>query len=198
VPVLVSLLDEELQSRGEVSLLLRLTCYGDLGVLRWMVLEGFQVQYVEDGLAIAFVPLVETGAGLVAEQVLLFHLLELLRRLERLARLVLGDGLVEVLGHAYGDVQPDLVVEPESRCFRMADEGSCYGVDFFDPVAVLESVARGLHAGEAPETVADKVRGVLGDDAALAEHPLPEIADGLDDLWVRIPCRYDLHELQVA
>jgi hypothetical protein len=65
-------------------------------------------------------------------------------------------------------------------------------------VAVFESVARGLHAGEAPETVADKVRGVLGDDAALAEHPLPEITDGLDDLWVRILCGYDLHELQVA
>src|SRR5215216_1129680 len=128
-----------------------------------MVLEGFQVQYVEDGLAIAFVPLVETGAGLVAEQVLLYHLLQLFRRLERLARLVLRDGLVEVLRYADGDVQADLVVEPEGRRFRMADEGSCYGVDLFDPVAVLEGVARGLHSGEAPETVADKVGGVLGD-----------------------------------
>src|SRR5919112_1544420 len=65
-------------------------------------------------------------------------------------------------------------------------------------VAVLEGVARGLHSGEASETVADKVGGVLGDDATLAEYPLPEHTDGLDDLRFRILCRYDLHELQVA
>src|SRR5919107_2688373 len=198
VPVLVSLLDEELQSRGEVSLLLRLTCYGDLGVLRGMMLEGLQIQHVEDGLAIAFVPFVESGAGLVTEQVLLLHLLELLRRLELLARLILGDGLVEVLGHADGDVKPDLVVEPEGGRFRVADERACNGVDLFDPVAVLEGVARGLHPCEGSYPVADKVRGVLGDDATLAEHPFSEITDGLDDLWVRVLCGYDLHELQVS
>ncbi len=163
-----------------------------------MVLEGLQVQHVEYGLAFTFVALVETGAGLVAEQVLLLHLLELLRRLELLARLVLGDSLVEVFGHAHGDVQPDLVVEPEGSRFRVSDDRSCYGVDLFDPVSVLEGVSRGLHAGEAPEAVADKVRCIFGDDAALAEHPLSEITYGLDDLGVRILCGYDLHELQVA
>ena len=164
MPVLVGLLHQELQPGGEVSLLLRLFGDGDLGVLRGMVLESLQVQHVEDGLAFTFVSLVETGAGLVAEQILLLHLLELLRRLEILARLVLGDGLVEVLGHADGDVQPDLVVEPEGRRLRVADERACYGVYLFDPVAVIEGVASGLH----PYPVTYKVRGVLGDDSALA------------------------------
>ena len=163
-----------------------------------MVLEGLEIQDVEDGLAVALVPLVETGAGLVAEQVLLLHLLELLGRLEFLARLVLGDGLVEVLGHADGDVQPDLVVEAERGGLGVADERPRYGIYLFDAVAVLEGVARRLHPGEGPDPVPDKVRGVLGDDAALAEHALPEVPYGLDDLGVRVLRRYDLHELQIA
>ena len=165
VPVLVGLLDQEPQPGGEVSCCCASLATGISGSPR-VVLEGLQVQYVEDGLAFTFVSLVETGAGLVAEQVLLLHLLELLRRLEILARLVLGDGLVEVLGHADGDVQPDLVVEPEGRRLRVADEGACY--------ILLRSRSRyrrrseriASRKGSYPVTY--KVRGVLGDDSALA------------------------------
>ncbi len=80
----------------------------------------------------------------------------------------------------------------------MADQGSRYGVDLLHPVAVLEGVSHGLHPGEAPEPVPDEVRRVLGDDAALAEHPLPEIADELDDLRVCVLRGDDLEQLQVA
>ena len=57
--------------------------------------------------------LVEAGAGLVAEEVLLEHLLQLRVGSYVLARLVLGGGLVEVLGDADGDVEADLVVQAE-------------------------------------------------------------------------------------
>src|SRR5215213_5966918 len=80
----------------------------------------------------------------------------------------------------------------------MPDERPGYGVDLLDAVAVLEGVARRLHPCEAPEAVPDEVRGVLGDHTTLAEHAFPKIPDGLDDLGVRVLCRYDLHELQVA
>jgi hypothetical protein len=125
----------------EISLFLCLFGYWDLGVLGRMVLEGLEVEHVEDGLAFALVPLVETGAGLVAEQVPLLHLAERLRRLELLARLIFRDGLVQVLGHPDGDVEPDLVVEAERGGLGVPDQRARDGVYLFDAVPVLEGVA---------------------------------------------------------
>ncbi len=110
VPVVLGPVHEEAEPRAEVALALRLPCYRHLRVLGGLVLERLQVQDVEDGLAVSLAPLVEAPAGLVAEEVLLDHLLELRGRLELLARLVLGDELVEVLGNADGDVEADLIV----------------------------------------------------------------------------------------
>jgi hypothetical protein len=141
VPVFIRFVYQELEPGGEVALLLRLLGDWDLGVLGRMVLEGFEVEHVEDGLALTLVPLVEARAALVAEQVLLQHLLQLLGRLQLLARLILGDGLVEVLGDAHGDVQANLVVEAKRGGLGMPDQGSRYGVYLLDAVAVVEGVA---------------------------------------------------------
>ncbi len=198
VTVLFGPIDEEAQPGPEVALLLRLGDDGHVGVFGGAVLEGFEVEHVEDGLAVALVALVEAGAGLVAEEVLLLHLLELGVGLEVLARLVLRDGLVEVLGDADGDVEADGVVEAEGRGLGVPDKGPRDRVDLLYGVAVLEGVGDGLHPGEGAEAVPYKVRGVLGDHTALAEHPLAEVPYLLDDLLVGLPCRDDLQQLQVA
>jgi hypothetical protein len=78
--------------------------HGDLRVLRWVVLEGRYIKTVFDVLAVTFVALVEAGAGLAAEKVLIEHLPQLGVRFELFARLVRGGSLVEVLSDADGDV----------------------------------------------------------------------------------------------
>src|SRR5215211_7578521 len=198
VPVLVGHLNEEAQPRPEISLLPGFFGYGDLRVLRRLVFEGFEIEDIEDGLAVAPGSLVEAGPGLVAEEVAIQHLHEFWVRFYLLARLVPGGGLVEVLGDADGDVEADLVVQTKSGGPGVPDQGPGQGIDLLYAVAVLEGVPHRLHPGEAPEPVPDEVRRVLRDDAALAQNPLPEVAHEPDDLGVGLSGWDDLQELQVA
>ena len=84
------------------------------------------------------------------------------------------------------------------RAARPAKRRTRDGIDFFD--RVLAARNRIERPGDAVQrdVVADEVGRVLGDDDALAEMMVGEIANGLDDCRVGLRRRDQLEQPQVA
>ncbi len=132
---------------------------------RVAVLERLRVDRA-DGLALL---LEEARARLLARPPGLDEAGEHVGHLEGLARLVVGDVLVEVLRDVAERVQPHDVGRAERRRLRVADERARQRVDLLDREPPLRELAQRLHHAVDADAVADEVRRVLRDDDALAQ-----------------------------
>ena len=151
-----------------------------------------------DGLDRLALLLVKPGLRLRPEPVALDELVEDVRYLKGVAALVVGDGVVEVLCHMPERVEADHVGGAEGRALGVADELAGELVDLLDRVVALGGLPERLHHGVDADPVADKVRGVLGDDDAFAQVDTREVRHALDDGWVGVGRRDHLEQLEVA
>ena len=139
---------------------------------------------------------VEAAFGLIAKPFVLQHLLEELGQLQ-IAALV-----VHVRGHVADDVskdvQPNQIDGAECRRLRPSNGLSGQRVHLFDSQAHFLHQPNDIQHRECPNTIADEVRRVLGDDDAFTQAHVAEMRDGIDCCPVRLWCGNDLQQPHVS
>ena len=96
--------------------------------------------------------------------------------------------------HVYaGDIH-----RAKRRAPGAADRGSRDGVDLFDRVLAAGQRAKRQDHTMEPEVIGDEVRRVFRNDDAFAQPVIRELPDGLDDRRIRVRCRNQLEQMQIA
>ena len=156
--------------------------------------EGLLALLVDDGL-------VEALPALGAEQLVLneqLHHRAAIFAAQNLAILVVRDQVVEVAADQRHHVDADDVVEAEGAGLGAAQQRPGQRIDGLYAVAVLDGEFHDVALQEADHAVGDKVRRVLADDDALAQHILGKVLHAVDDCPIGVGRGDDLEQVQVA
>ena len=140
----------------------------------------------------------EALTRLATQPLLVCHLLDIIRDLEDVALLILGQRVVAVLRDVDEGVQADKVCGAEHGRLRATHGLAEDDVNISHAQAVLlHGVHDGHHAVDA-DAVGHEVGRVLGEHDPLAQHILPKARRGLHDLRIRLLAGDDLQQLHVA
>ena len=170
----------------------------ELGAFSRLVFVALEVKRVNLALFPAPDAPVEALPGLLTEPISVQHLFDERRQPVDLPLLVAGDFVVDVPGHAHGNVQPDKIQRAEGGRLRQSERGSGERVDLLHRVAVFGGNLQDLGGNKRPDSIGDEVRSVFGDHHPLAQDRLTEISDGINHVRQGVRGGNQLQQLHVA
>jgi len=161
------------------------------------ILESIEVQVQNDGLAPVSPGLfIEAAAGLVAQPLFVFD--QCAEGLREGEVLIVRRGGPQVVGDVVDDVQAAQIGGAEGGRGGASQHRPGQLIGLCRRQAVLLDVVHGPHDAVHADAVGDEARHVVGDDHALAQHSVCEVAEIGNHLLVGSGRRNDFQQVQIT